>query len=125
MAKAFTRSDRVSHELQKEIALILQREFTDASVGMITVSDVSISRDLAYAKVFVTFLHDQDPEVIKKGIQKLNDAKGYIRSLIGKAMRLRILPDLTFCYDESLMQGMKMSTLVTQVIQKDDDKRQQ
>lgn len=124
MTKAFTRSDRVSQELQKEIALILQREFTDKSVGMITVSDVEISRDLAYAKVFVTFLNDQDPEVIKNGLQKLDDAKGYIRSLIGKAMRLRILPELKFCYDDSLMQGMRMSTLVTQVIQEDDKKRQ-
>lgn len=125
MSKAFTRSDRVSQELQKEIALILQREFTDKKVGMITVSDVSISRDLAYAKVFVTFLHDQDPEIIKQGMQKIEDAKGYIRSLIGKAMRLRILPELSFHYDESLMQGMRMSTLVTQVIQDDDKKRQQ
>lgn len=125
MAKNFTRSDRVSHELQKEIALILQREFTDPTVGMITVSDVSISRDLAYAKVFVTFLNDQDPKVIQQGLLKLEDAKGYIRSLIGKAMRLRIIPELKFCYDESLTQGMKMSTLVTQVIHEDDKKRQE
>ncbi len=55
MGKDFSRTDRVGHQLQKEIALILQREIKDPRIGMVTVSDVQISRDLAYAKVFVTF----------------------------------------------------------------------
>ncbi len=56
MSREFKRSDRVAQELQKEIAIILQREVKDPRIGMVTVSDVEISRDLAYAKVFVTFL---------------------------------------------------------------------
>ncbi len=60
MAKEFGRSQRVAQELQKEIALILQREIKDPRVGlMVTVSGVEVSRDLAYAKVFVTFLNDK------------------------------------------------------------------
>lgn len=61
MAKEFGRPQRVAQEMQKEIALILQREIKDPRVGMMTtVSGVEMSRDLAYAKVFVTFLNDQD-----------------------------------------------------------------
>ncbi len=122
MAKEFTRSDRVAQELQKEIAIILQREVKDPRVGMVTVSDVEISRDLAYAKVFVTFLFDEDESVVERGLEGLNKASGYIRTLVGKAMRLRIVPELRFFYDQSLVEGMRMSNLVTDVIRKDQEK---
>ncbi|WP_294882859.1 30S ribosome-binding factor RbfA [uncultured Gilliamella sp.] len=122
MAKAFNRSSRVGHELQKEIAIILQREIKDPRLGMVTVSGVDISRDLSYAKVFVTFLNDDDPQIIEQGLNVLNDAKGYIRTLIGKAMRLRIIPEIKFFYDESLVKGMQMSSLVSDVIKQDNER---
>ena len=119
MAKTFSRTQRVSHELQKEIAIILQREIKDPRLGMVTVSGVELSRDLAYATVFVTFLNDNDPEIVKQGLAILTDATGYIRSLVGKAMRLRIIPELKFMYDNSLVEGMRMSSLVNEVVQRD------
>ncbi|OCG15303.1 MULTISPECIES: 30S ribosome-binding factor RbfA [unclassified Gilliamella] len=122
MAKAFNRSSRVGHELQKEIAIILQREIKDPRLGMVTVSGVDISRDLSYAKVFVTFLNDDDPQVIEQGLTVLNEAKGYIRTLIGKAMSLRIIPEIKFFYDESLVKGMQMSSLVADVIKQDNER---
>ncbi|MDP8078865.1 30S ribosome-binding factor RbfA [Phocoenobacter skyensis] len=122
MAKEFSRSDRVAQELQKEVAIILQREVKDPRVGMVTVSDVEISRDLAYAKIFVTFLFDEDASVVERGLEGLNKASGYIRNLVGKAMRLRIVPELRFVYDESLVEGMRMSNLVTDVVRKDKEK---
>ncbi|MFZ7223748.1 30S ribosome-binding factor RbfA [Avibacterium avium] len=124
MAREFKRSDRVAQELQKEIAVILQREVKDPRIGMVTVSDVEVSRDLAYAKVFVTFLFDQDDSVIESGMKGLEKASPYIRSLLAKAMRLRIVPELRFIYDQSLVEGMRMSNLVSEVI-RDDEKRYQ
>lgn len=124
MAKSFSRTQRVGHELQKEIAIILQREIKDPRLGMVTVSGVDMSRDLSYAKVFVTFLYDSDPEVVTQGLKVLNDATGYIRSLVGKAMQLRIIPELKFVYDESLVEGMRMSNLVSEVIHKDESRHQ-
>ncbi|HHH2070515.1 TPA: 30S ribosome-binding factor RbfA [Yersinia enterocolitica] len=127
MAKEFSRSQRVSQEMQKEIALILQREIKDPRVGMATVSGIELSRDLAYAKVFVTFLNvltdNADPDTAKNGIKALQDASGYIRTLLGKAMRLRIVPELTFAYDNSLIEGMRMSNLVTNVIKNDVERQ--
>ncbi|AIN18508.1 MULTISPECIES: 30S ribosome-binding factor RbfA [Yersinia] len=127
MAKEFSRSQRVSQEMQKEIALILQREIKDPRVGMATVSGIELSRDLAYAKVFVTFLNvltdNADPDTVKNGIKALQDASGYIRTLLGKAMRLRIVPELTFAYDNSLIEGMRMSNLVTNVIKNDAERQ--
>ncbi len=124
MAKEFGRPQRVSQELQKEIAMILQREIKDPRLGMmVTVSAVEVSRDLAYAKVFVTFLEDKDEAAIKAALRALGDAAGYIRSLLGKAMRLRIVPELTFFYDNSLVEGMRMSNLVTNVVKNDVERR--
>ncbi|MFI0489539.1 MAG: 30S ribosome-binding factor RbfA [Yersinia sp. (in: enterobacteria)] len=127
MAKEFSRSQRVSQEMQKEIALILQREIKDPRVGMATVSGIELSRDLAYAKVFVTFLNvltdNAEPDTVKNGIKALQDASGYIRTLLGKAMRLRIVPELTFAYDNSLIEGMRMSNLVTNVIKSDVERQ--
>lgn len=124
MAKEFGRPQRVSQELQKEIAMILQREIKDPRLGMmVTVSGVEVSRDLAYAKVFVTFLNDKDEEAVQNGLKALKEASGYIRTLLGKAMRLRIVPELTFFYDNSLIEGMRMSNLVTNVVKKDVERR--
>lgn len=124
MAKEFGRPQRLAQELQKEIAIILQREIKDPRLGMmVTVSGVEVSRDLAYAKVFVTFLNDQDEEAVKNGLKALKEASGYIRILLGKAMRLRIVPELTFFYDNSLIEGMRMSNLVSNVIRNDAERR--
>ncbi|MDU8924417.1 30S ribosome-binding factor RbfA [Pasteurellaceae bacterium LIM206] len=124
MAREFKRSDRVAQELQKEVAVILQREVKDPRIGMVTVSDVEVSCDLAYAKIFVTFLFDHDDVAIAQAMQGLEKASPYIRSLLGKAMRLRIVPELRFVYDQSLVEGMRMSNLVTNVVNRDKAKHQ-
>ncbi|WP_340621771.1 30S ribosome-binding factor RbfA [Xenorhabdus siamensis] len=127
MAREFSRTQRVAQEMQKEIAIILQREVKDPRIGMATVSGVEVSRDLAYAKVFVTFLNvlveEHDSDKVQEGIKALNEASGFIRSLLGKAMRLRIIPELTFSYDSSLIEGMRMSNLVTNVVKNDEQRR--
>ncbi len=122
MGKDFSRTDRVAHQLQKEIALILQREVKDPRIGMVTVSDVQISRDLAYAKVFVTFL-TVDEQAPTESLKALNEASGYIRSLVGKAIRLRITPELTFVFDESLTEGIRISNLVSKAVRSDNERR--
>ncbi|MCL2891750.1 MULTISPECIES: 30S ribosome-binding factor RbfA [Brenneria] len=123
MAKEFSRTQRVAQEMQKEIAIIIQREVKDPRIGMATVSGVEVSRDLAYAKVFVTLLNDNEPEQVKTALKALQDASGFIRVLLGKAMRLRVVPELTFSYDNSLVEGMRMSNLVTNVVRNDAARR--
>ena len=87
---------------------------------MVTVSDVEVSRDLNYAKVYVTFLQlENDAERIKEGLKALTEAAGYIRSLLGSAMRLRVVPELRFFYDQTLVEGMRLSNLVTNTIRED------
>ncbi|GAA3535421.1 30S ribosome-binding factor RbfA [Zobellella aerophila] len=123
MAREFSRTRRVGQELQKEIAMILQREIKDERLKLVTVSGVELSRDLNYAKVFVTFL-ENDPEKIEQGMKVLKDASGFIRSLVGKAMRLRVTPELRFTYDQSLVEGMRISNLVSSTVAEDKRRMQ-
>ncbi|MEL7797297.1 MULTISPECIES: 30S ribosome-binding factor RbfA [Idiomarina] len=118
MAQEFSRTERVRHQLQREIAMILQREIKDPRVSMVTVSDVEVSRDLAYAKVFVTFFQD-DPEQTKQALKVLNEASGFIRSLLGKRIKARIVPQLKFQHDASLNEGIRMGKLVAEARERD------
>ena len=125
MAREFKRSDRVAQEIQKEIAVILQREVKDPRIGMVTVSDVEVSSDLAYAKVFVTFLFDHDEHANTQGMKGLEIAAPSNRTFLVKTMRLRIVPEIRFIYDESLVEGMRMSNLVSNVIREDEAKHKE
>jgi ribosome-binding factor A len=85
---------------------------------MATVSDVTVSGDLMYAKIYVTFM-DNDVEAVKAAIKVLNKAKGFVRTMIGRAMKLRAVPEITFFYDKSLDEGMRISNLITETLKKD------
>lgn len=121
MAKEYSRTSRVSQQVQKELARILQQEVKDPRIGMVTISGVDITRDLAYAKVFVTFLTIGD-QTNDESLEGLNAASGYIRKLLGKAMRLRIVPEVRFCFDETLTEGLRISSLVSGAVKNDQIK---
>ncbi|PCI61684.1 MAG: ribosome-binding factor A [Gammaproteobacteria bacterium] len=118
MAREYARTDRVGQQIQKEIATILMREVKDPRLSMTTVSAVEVTRDLAYAKIFVTFF-DDDSDKIKSSVEVLNEAEGYIRSLLAKRLRARIMPHLRFVYDQSMAEGVRMSALVDRAVASD------
>jgi ribosome-binding factor A len=120
MAREYARTDRVGQQIQKEIATILMREIKDPRLSMTTVSAVEVTRDLAYAKIFVTFFNDNQDE-IKASLEVLAEAEGYIRSLLGKRLRARIMPHLRFVYDSSMSEGVRMSALVDQAVASDNN----
>ncbi len=124
MPKEFSRTQRVAQQLQKELAMILQREVRDSRLGMVTISDVEVSRDLAYAKVFVTFLcvGEQTPESY---LNALREHEVHIRMMLGKRIRLRLTPEIRFHYDNTLVEGMRMSNLVTEVVSQDKQKQKE
>ncbi|GAA5140227.1 30S ribosome-binding factor RbfA [Thalassotalea piscium] len=119
MAREFARTDRVGQEIQKEVAMIIQREVKDPRLGMVTVSAVEITRDLAYAKIFVTFF-TLEGQNIDESITILNEAAGFIRTLLAKRIKARIMPELRFIYDQSMVEGVRMSTLVDQAVAEDE-----
>ncbi len=100
MPKEFGRSARVSSQLQKELALVLQRDLKDPRLGLITVNDVVVTKDLAVAKVYVTVL-GVDEQGKRDNVKLLNRLAPHIRHDVAKRMRLRHISELRFYYDDS------------------------
>lgn len=119
MAREFKRTDRVSHEIQRELALLLQREVKDPRLPMTTVADVRVSKDLLSANIYVTFLGRDTPELVQESIETLNHMAGYLRSMLAQRIRLRHLPRLQFHYDASLVKGRQLSSLIDAAVAAD------
>ena len=123
MAREFGRPQRVAEQIQRELALLIQRELKDPRVGMVTVSAVEVSRDLAYATIFVTFLGKDETEEIQSALAALQHASGFLRSQLGRIIRMRLTPHLTFKYDHSLVRGRELSSLIDEARARDSDNK--
>jgi ribosome-binding factor A len=118
MAKEFGRNARVSSQIQKELSLILQRDIDDSRLGFITINEVVVTKDLAVAKVYVTVLN-VDQEGKRANVKLLNELAPMIRHELAKRMRLRHISTLRFLYDDSFDTGMRVSELLSEVINRD------
>jgi ribosome-binding factor A len=132
------RVQRVADQIQRELASLIQLEVNDPRVGMVSVTGVTVSRDLAYAKVYVTVLNTltedeavnestlSEPGVLDKleieeNIKALNKAAGYLRTLLAKRLSLRSVPKLQFHYDGSVQRGQQLSSLIDSALAADRD----
>lgn len=118
MPREFTRAERVSDAVQQELAVLIRDNIRDPRVGMLSVTDVEISRDLAYAKVFVSFVGERSQKDIDAALEALNGASGYLRKLLAGSIKLRITPKLQFSYDESGRRGQHLSALIDLAVSK-------
>ena len=105
MAKDYSRTQRIGDQMQRELAQLIRREVKDQRLGLVTITAVDVSRDIGHAKVFITVMGQDDAEAIKESLKVLNDAAGFLRMQLGKAMKLRSVPQLHFHYDESVQRG--------------------
>ncbi|WWP00722.1 MAG: 30S ribosome-binding factor RbfA [Candidatus Dasytiphilus stammeri] len=115
--KEVERLQRVAQTLKKYITIILQRDINDPRLEtIVTVTDVEISSDLRYSKVFITFFDDQDDDLVRIRMNLLQNAGGYIRMLLSKMMLIRTIPKLTFIYDKSIKDGVYVYNLINRVM---------
>jgi len=122
MAQGFQRHKRVAGQIKREIAELIRDSGVDsgpnAPLTMLTVTDCEVSRDLAHARIFYSVLNADEQPIAE---QWLNEASGFLRGELGHRMRLRIVPQLTFIFDNSIEQGMQMDALIRAVRDKDAD----
>lgn len=121
MAKEFSRTQRVADFLKQELAGLIQRELRDPRLGMVSVTDVEVSRDLSYARVYVTVLGKESPEDAAESIAVLNNAGGFLRSQVARVNSARTTPKLRFVFDSSIGRGSRMSQLIDKAVA--DDRR--
>lgn len=122
MPKDYSRTRRIGEQMQRELALLLQREVRDPRLAAVTVTAVEVTRDLSLATVYYTLPADTpDPAVYQAALEK---AAGFLRHALGERMLLRSLPQLKFRYDQSIQRGTELSNLIDSVIAADRKKKQ-
>lgn len=108
------RQRRVEDQLQKELSEIIRLELKDPGVGMVTITAVEVSPDLAHAKVLFTQLGDDAAR--KRVVAGLARASSFLRTMLGKRIRLHNTPELHFHYDESIDRGIHLSRLIDEAL---------
>lgn len=119
MAREFNRTDRLADAVQRLLAQAIQFEVRDPRVGMVNINDVEVSRDLSFARVFVTFVDRETDEDIEKAVTALNKASGFLRSILAKELDIRITPRLSFIYDKTSVNGQHLSHLIDKAVAED------
>jgi ribosome-binding factor A len=111
------RAFRLAESIKKEVSRIIREEIKDPRLGFVTVTAVEVADDLRYAKIYVSILGKE--EEIKNSMDVLTRASGYVRSEIGKIVRLRHVPEVAFKYDHSIEHGAHISKLLREVVKGD------
>jgi len=117
MAKGAPRSVRLGDQMQRDLAELIRREVKDPRVGLVTVTGVEVSGDLAHAKVYVSSLADAATH--STTVDALQHAAGFLRARLGQSLRLRQIPELHFLYDESVERGIRLSQLIEAAVDSD------
>ena len=107
---------KVESLLKEEISsILLKNEVKDPRINtLITVTYVTISRDLKFAKIYISFFGDKGE--LKRTVDALNHASGFIQGLLGKRVHLRNIPKLTFILDESIDKGFRITQKLKEII---------
>lgn len=115
--KTFSRKDRVSEQVLRELAELIRLELKDPRVGLVTLTDVELTPDYAHAKVFFTSLvaAEQREEVLA-GLRR---ASGFLRRELGRRVRIHTLPELHFIFDASVERGSELSRLIDEAVASD------
>ena len=123
-----SRAQRVADQIQRDLASLIQFEIDDPRIGMVSVTGVEVTQDLAHAKVFVTSFGGGDFErqpsdaVGRESTAALNGAAGYLRGLLARRLQLRTVPRLSFHYDASVERGRQLDELIDSALASDRER---
>jgi ribosome-binding factor A len=117
MPREFPRTRRVGEQIQRELAALIHDELRDPRLGMVSISSVQVSRDMAHAKIHVSVLGKD--EQVADSLSVLNHAAGFLRHKLGKILHMRVIPILRFYHDRSLEEGARLGALINKAIASD------
>lgn len=118
MPREYPRARRVEEQVKRLLAELVRREVKDPRVGLVTITAVEVSKDLGHARVFFTpFAGQGDPAA---ALDALRHAAGYLRHGLGRALRLRVTPELDFRLDESIEHGARLASLISDAVAEDE-----
>ena len=114
--KKTRRTSRVGENVRDALAQVLRTDLKDVDVGWSSISEVEVSPDLHYARVYLTGLKEEDT---KAAVEALRKVSGKIRHLLGKRIHLRYTPELDFRYDETAMRALRIESILHEVMPKE------
>ena len=121
--KAFPRAKRIAQQIQQTLSELIRREVRDPRLGMVTLTEVRVSKDLSYATVYFSVLGAPDSKNSAQQAQEILEAAApMLRGPLGRALGTRHSPELRFVQDELIESGARLSALINQAV-KDDEKR--
>ena len=109
----FKRAQKVGELILEEISNILLREIEDPRIGFVTITHVTVSDDLRYAKVFVSVMGEDEEK--KNSLEGLQSASGFMRKKLGARLQLRCVPELVFKLDDSMEESSKILTILSKL----------
>jgi ribosome-binding factor A len=112
---------RVEHEIVRELSEIIHEELKDPRIGFVTLIGCEVSPDLRGAKVFASPMGDKRAQ--SATMQGLQSAAGFLSIELGKRMRMRRTPTLTFVRDDSIARAVRMSTILDEVHRRDESRK--
>ncbi len=115
----YKRAERISDQMKEEVADILMRKIKDPRIGFVTVTDVEVADDLRNAKVFVS-IYGGDKDKTLKGLES---ASAFIRSELGRRMRLRYTPEILFRFDKTVEEGAHIMELLRTLEEEKEKKK--
>lgn len=118
----FARSERVAELLRRDLSVLIRERIKDPRIGMVTILDVTVSKDLSHAKVWFDVL---DAEQGKVAEESLNHASGFLRRELGRELKLRVTPGLRFYYDDTQLRGNTLSALIDKAVAEDQAHEEQ
>lgn len=109
------RPDRLAEAIKKEVSELLRDEIKDPRIGFVSITAVRVSKDLRYADIFASIYGE--PAEQKAAMDALAKARGFVRSELGKRIRLRHTPEINFKQDNSIAQGVHLVRLIDELQQ--------
>jgi ribosome-binding factor A len=119
MPLPFKRADRVSGLIREELSQVLLREVKDPRLHAVVITAVRLSADLRHARVL--FTASARPGGVEQALSGLQSAAGFLRGHLGRALRLRYAPELSFEADDSIERSLHVAALLKQVAPREDE----
>ena len=107
------RVEKLQELMKQEVSQMILRELKDPRIGFVTVTQVEVTGDLREAKIYVSIMGNE--QQVKDSWQGLQSALGFIRREIGKRIRLRFTPEISFALDKSLDYSAHIQELLQKI----------
>jgi ribosome-binding factor A len=118
MPREFLRHQRLARQVLRTLSELLRFEVKDPRLKRMSLTSVDLSKDLSVARVYFSMLDpNDDPADALAGLER---AAGFLRSKLGRELKVRVVPELRFAHDDSAEQGAKISELIDSALHPDD-----